>query len=165
MRTFVDTSALIALLYPDDDHNKRASYLLGKAYDEGSIYINAVVYAELAADPFFESRDHLDTFLEDTGISVEKMETESLFRAGKYFQMYLQNRGEALQCPSCGEKTHFECPDCGRNIQARQHIPSDFLIGSCAEKFDRLLTFDRGFFGEYFEIDQITTVQESTIPS
>lgn len=161
MRTFVDTSALIALLYPDDDHNKRASDLLGRAYDKGSIYINDVVYAELAADPFFESTDHLDSFLEDTGISVERMAEGTLFRAGEYFQKYLQNRGEELQCPSCGERTLFECPSCGRNIQARQHIPSDFLIGSCAENFDSLVTFDKGFFGEYFEIDQIATVQES----
>ncbi len=160
MRTFVDTSALIALLYPDDDHNKKASDLLGKAYDEGSIYINAVVYAELAADPFFESRDYLNNFLEDTGISVKNMEEDTLFKAGEYFQMYLQNRGEEIQCSSCGERTLFECPNCGRKIQTRQHIPSDFLIGSCAEKFDRLLTFDKGFFGEYFEIEQITAVQE-----
>ncbi len=161
MRTFVDTSALIALLYPDDDHNKKASDLLGKAYDEGSIYINSVVYAELAADPFFESTDHLNSFLEDTRISIQNMEEDTLFRAGEHFQRYLQNRGEDLQCPSCGERTLFECPNCGRNIKASQHIPSDFLIGSCAEKFDRLVTFDKGFFGEYFDIKQISAVQES----
>ncbi len=159
MRTFVDTSALIALLYPEDNHNRKASTLLGKAYDEGSIYINTVVYSELAADPFFDSRSYLDTFLEDTRISVKKMEKDTLFKAGEYFQMYLQDRGEELQCPSCGERTIFKCPRCERKIQSRQHIPSDFLIGSCAEKFDRLVTFDKGFFREFFDIEEINTIQ------
>jgi predicted nucleic acid-binding protein len=157
--TVVDTSALLALLYPDDEHNERAADLLQRAAEDGKLAINSVVYAELAADDTFGSREELDYFLSDTGIAVESLDREVSFRAGEAFQRYLSRRGDSLQCPACGTETTFTCPECGTEITARQHIAADFLIGAHAETADRLLTFDSGFYRDYFDVP-VRTVSE-----
>lgn len=159
-RTVVDTSALIALLYPGDPHNDRAASLLHEASEEGALLINPIISAELAADPFFGSVEALDAFLDDTGITVDGLSTEIALTAGTAFQSYLDRRGDDLQCSQCGHETTFSCPGCEEAITARQHIASDFLIGAHAETADRLLTFDSGFFREYFDVE-IRTVSES----
>ncbi|MFC7157912.1 type II toxin-antitoxin system VapC family toxin [Halomarina halobia] len=151
-RTVVDTSALIALLSPDDEHNRAAATLLREAAEEGALLVNPVVYAELAADPFFGSRSDLDDFLDDTGIAVEELPRAAQFEAGKAFQRYLDRRGEELQCSECGHETTFQCPDCDASITARQHVAADFLIGAHAATVDALLTFDRGFYRDYFDV-------------
>lgn len=159
MQTVVDTSALIALLYPDDAHNDRAATLLREAAEDGTLSVNPIVYAELAADPFFDSVDALDAFLEDTGIVVENVSLEITFAAGEAFRTYLDRRGEELQCSECGHETTYACPECNGSIAARQHIASDFLIGAHAETAGVLLTFDHGFFRDYFDVE-IRTVSE-----
>lgn len=153
MTTVIDTSALLALLYPDDVHNERAAQHLQAASEAGKPAINRVVYAELAADSTFDSREALEYFLADTGIVVEPLTNDIAFRAGQAFSTYLARRGEDLQCPTCGEKTTFECPSCGTEITARHHVAADFLIGAHAESRDRLLTFDDGFYRDYFDVE------------
>ena len=154
-RTVVDTSAVLALLYPDDDHNRRASNRVHEAAQKGALRINPIVYAELAADQFFSSPEELDAFLNDTGIILEELPREAVFVAGESFQRYLQRRGDELQCPSCGDANVYDCPSCGESITARQHIAAGFLIGAHAERADALLTFDQGFFRDYFDVDCI----------
>lgn len=153
MKTVVDTSALVALLYPDDEHNERAAALLREAAEGGKLLANTVVYAELAADPYFESRDDLDAFLDDTGIVVEEIPRDAQFAAGEAFRTYLDRRGEGLQCSECGHQATHECPECGATVTARQHVAPDFLVGAHAERADALLTFDAGFFRDYFDVD------------
>jgi hypothetical protein len=71
--------------------------------------------------------------------------------------MYLDRRGDRVQCPACGHETTFLCPDCDATISARQHIAADFFIGAQAEyEPDRLLTFDWGLFGTYFEVETLS---------
>ena len=151
-RTIVDTSVLLALLYPDDEHNESASSLLHDTAEIGALLINPIVYAELAADSFFETAADIDAFLDDTGIVLTPFPDEALFAAGDAFATYLERRGSALQCPECGRETTLECPDCNTTITARQHIAADFLIGAHAERADELLTFDSGFYRDYFDV-------------
>lgn len=158
-RTVVDTSALIALLYPDDTHNRRATELLHDAAEDGVLLIDPIVYAELAADAHFGSREQLDAFLDDTGIVLENVPRTAQFEAGVAFQTYLERRGNELQCSECGHETTFDCPSCGATISARRHLASDFLIGAHATTADALLTFDEGFFRDYFDVE-VRTVRE-----
>jgi len=154
MKTVVDTSALVPLIYPDDEHNERASELLGEAHSQGALVVNPITYAELSAGSTFKGTDELDAFFGDTGVRVEEAERRTLFRAGEAFQEYLDERGDALQCPECGETAVFECPSCGNEIDARQHLPSDFVIGAHAEEqADAIVTFDTGFFEAYFDAE------------
>lgn len=153
MNTVVDTSAILALLYPDDEHNERATELLQDASEAGRLAINPVVYAEVAGDSTFDSREELDYFLSDTGIAIDSIEDAVAFRAGESFSTYLSRRGDTLECPSCGRETTVECQDCERELSARQHTAADFLIGAHGESADRLLTFDGGFYRDYFDVD------------
>jgi predicted nucleic acid-binding protein len=152
MTIVVDTSALLALLYPDVEHDDRAAQLLTTAAEDGRLAINSVVYSELATDPTFGDPDELEYFLDDTGIAVDDLAGDVAYRAGEAFQTYLERRGEALECPDCGHETTFECPDCDRPITARQHIAADFLIGAHAESVGTLLSFDAGFYRDYFDV-------------
>ena len=158
MKTVVDTSVVLALLYPDDVHNERAGDLLHEASEAGKTVLNPVVYSELAADSTFDSRDELDYFLSDTGLVMEPVTAAISYRAGESFRTYLDRRGDHLECPSCGRETAFDCPSCGTTISARQHIAADFLIGAHAETADRLLTFDAGFFRNYFDVSVQTVM-------
>lgn len=160
MTTVVDTSAILALLYPDDVHNERAADYLQRASEAGKPAINRVIYAELAADSTFESREELEFFLADTGIVVEPLTNDISHDAGEAFARYLDRRGEELQCPACGTESTYECSSCGADITARQHIAADFVIGAHAEARDRLLTFDDGFYRDYFDV-ALWTVTES----
>lgn len=152
-RTVVDTSALLALLYPDDEYNRRAAALLQDAATTGPLLINSVVYAELAADPFFGSSGELDAFLGDIGIVIEDAPHDAVFAAGEAFRSYLERRGSGLQCPECGHQTTYPCQECGTSVTSRQHIAADFLIGAHASTADALLTFDAGFHRDYFDVN------------
>lgn len=158
-RTVVDTNVLLGLLYPDDSHNERAASALQEAYQRGALLVNSVVYAELAADDCFATPAELDTFLRDTGIAIEELSADARFAAGEAFQTYLDRRGDGLQCSECGTEATYECRECGAGITARQHIAADFLIGAQAGyQADALLTFDQGFYRDYFDSIEIVSM-------
>ncbi|MFB6200071.1 MAG: type II toxin-antitoxin system VapC family toxin [Candidatus Nanohaloarchaea archaeon] len=158
MKTVVDTNVLISLLNSEDSNNEESEQLLGKLNREGSLFINPVVYSELAV--YFDSRKKLENFLNDTGLKIEALNRQACFTAGEKFSEYLNNRSNDFQCPECGEKNRVECGNCGENLNRRQHIASDFLIGSHAqEQADRLASFDTGFHKEYFK--ELKTVPET----
>lgn len=145
-----------ALLYPGDAHDERAARLLQEAAADGKLAINPIVYGELAADGTFPSRDELDFFLSDTGISVDSLSAEVAFEAGEAFETYLSRRGDELQCGACGHECVFECPNCGADVTARQHMVADFVIGAHAAAEGSLLTFDDGFYRDYFDVSIVT---------
>ena len=148
-KTVVDTNILISLLNKDDPNNQRAVELLGKLNQEGGLFINTVVYSELAV--YFDSRQELDSFLEDTGIRFEALKKEASQLAGEKFSEYLENRGENLQCPRCGTENQLKCRKCETTLSWRQHVNPDFLIGSHAsQQADQLASLDTGFHREYF---------------
>jgi len=155
----VDTSVLVALIHPEDIHNKGASTLLATAAEEGALVINDIVYSELGANRYFDDPDGLDYFLSDIGVELRDVGRSVAFRAGEQFSEYLDQRGDGLQCPGCGHETTLECPSCGTGLAPRQHIAADFVVGAHAEQEDALLTFDKGFYRDYFDVD-VRTIED-----
>ena len=154
MRAVVDSSALLAYLYEDDPHAELATKALETTYREGKLLIDSVVYAELAGEEGFADETEIDQFLDETGIDVESPSNAAMAAAGAAFTEYLSRRGDALQCPACGEQTTVSCPECGRRLEPRQHLSPDFLIGAhAAVDADVLITFDAGFYRSYFDVD------------
>ena len=126
MITFVDTNILLDVFLLDPKFGKHSCDSLEKAYQEGSLIINEIIYAELA--PQFNSRVLLDTTLSKLGIRTVMIDKDSAYRAGRIWKQYKQAGGK------------------------RSRILADFLIGSHGEtQADRLLTRDRGFYKKYFK--------------
>lgn len=150
MITAVDTNALLALLYTDE-HTDTSESELRRAYRDGRVVITPIVYAELAADGYFESTVELDQFLEDLSIQLVEPSRAAVFRAGELFQQYTSRRPDGLQCPSCGAKQTVRCETCREDLTPRQHIAADFVIGGHAtEDGDALISFDTAFYETYF---------------
>jgi predicted nucleic acid-binding protein len=131
MITFVDTNVLLDVFLPDPEWGEKSVRLLEQAFQEGSMIINEIVYAELA--PQFGKRDLLDTTLAKLGIRILPLDKDVAFRAGLAWKEYRERRGR------------------------RNRILADFLIGAHAEtQAERLLTRDRGFYRKYFGSLEIT---------
>ena len=125
MITAVDTSVLLDVFIPDDDHGPRSRDWLGAAYQAGAVVICDVVYAELA--PSFGGRTALDDALREIGIRSSPFDSAIAYDAGMRWQLY-----RAVGGP-------------------RNRILTDFLIGAHAvATADVFLTRDRGFFSTYF---------------
>ncbi|MFB6100812.1 MAG: PIN domain-containing protein [Candidatus Nanohalobium sp.] len=148
-KTVIDTNVLISLLNPNDENNKKAEELLGKLNQQGGLFIDQIVYTELAA--YLNSKEKLDNFIEKTGIKLEKINRQASYLAAQKYSNYLEDKDEEFQCPKCGNKNRIECSGCGNNLNRRQHVSPDFMVGSHAEEqADQLATFDSGFHREYF---------------
>lgn len=125
MITFVDTDILLDLFLPDPEFGDPSAALVERAYDAGSLVINAVVYTELATQ--FIAPHPLNNALRLLGIRILPINAETAFEGGSRWRTF-QNAGEA---------------------QARS--ASDFLIGAHAERHaDRLLTRNQRFYQRYF---------------
>ena len=126
MITFVDTNILLDVFLPDPVYGEPSSTALEKAFHEGSLIVNEIVYAELASQ--FDSQKLLNDVLGKLGIQVVIADTEIAFSAGEIWKTYRKTGGK------------------------RDRIIADFLIGAHAQlKADRLLTRDRGFYKNYFK--------------
>lgn len=150
MITAVDTNVLLDLLIPGQPEAARAGeQALEAALAAGALIIGEAVYAELAVH--FIDQAPLDTFLVVTGITLEPTPREALALAATAFRSCLSRRGQGFYCPACGSANNLVCSACGRPIQARQHVISDFLIGAHAQACaGALLSRDRGIYHTYF---------------
>ena len=125
MITAVDTSVLLDIFLPDDQHGEQSKQRLRAAYDAGAIIVCDIVYAELAA--MFRDRAALDGALQAINVSASPISTSIAYEAGLRWKRYREAGGP------------------------RKRIISDFLIGAhAALAADAFLTRDRGFFSTYF---------------
>jgi predicted nucleic acid-binding protein len=92
MTTSIDSNVLIALWRKSQLENRVASEWLGEARRRGKLVVCAPVYAELIADPN-RSEKEVDAFASETGISVDWLLEERIWRAaGKAYGGYAQRR-------------------------------------------------------------------------
>jgi hypothetical protein len=88
---------------------------------------------------FQEDVKSLRQFLEEHKINVHPLDIESVTRAALAWLKFLKR------------KKRVRCPQCGYELQGKEHLLSDFYIGGFAQvRCDAILTRDRGIYRKYF---------------
>jgi predicted nucleic acid-binding protein len=131
VRTALDSNVLAALC-SGEPLAPRLAQALGAAQNEGALVICGVVYAELFTHPR-ASKDFVTKFLSDTGIDVDFVLEEAVWRnAAERFAAYARRRRKSRGGPP-------------------QRRLADFLIGAHAlEHANRLMTLDAGRYERDF---------------
>ena len=125
MMVAVDTNVFLDVLRPNPQFVEGSKCLVEEYARRGQLVICPTVYAELAAN--FVGQHELEDFLSAACVSVDPMEVDTCFAAGRAWRMY-RDAGGAREC-----------------------ILPDFLIGAHAlAQTACLLTRDRGFYRSYF---------------
>jgi predicted nucleic acid-binding protein len=138
--TALDSNVLIGFWDEDNTLNSLAQAALTAAWKRGTLVIAAPVYAELLAFPR-RTESFLDTFLRETGITVEWEIDELCWRtAGRAFQSYAARRQQ-------------------HTASGPRRILADFLIGAHALRNGyTLLTLDARLYRSAFPRLAITSV-------
>jgi len=123
--TLIDSNVLLDIVTEDDEWFTWSSEELARAADEGPLFLNPIIYAEVAAG--FERIEDLDEALPASYYRRVPLPWESAFLAGQCFVNY-RRRGGSRRSP----------------------MP-DFYIGAHAAIADlRLLTRDARRYRAYF---------------
>ena len=123
--TLVDTNVLLDLVTDDPTWADWSIAQLEAASLDGPLFINDVVYAELAVR--YDRVEALEAFVEEAGLLMAPMPRAALFLAGKVFTQYRRAGG------------------------SRTGVLPDFFIGAHAAVEERpLLTRDAGRYRTYF---------------
>lgn len=133
--TLVDTNVLLDVITSDERWSKWSIAHLERASLIGPLFINEVVYAELAAR--YEHIVHLDAALSDVRIEVAATPKPALFLAGKAYLNYRRAGG------------------------IRTGVLPDFFIGAHAAVLNvPLLTRDARRYRTYFPTVELITPQD-----
>jgi hypothetical protein len=109
----LDTNVLVSLLNQEKGISDRALAAIDKCRKSSRLVVSGPVYAELMAGPFREE-SHLDMFFMDTGVGIDWIMGEDIWReAGRAYLGYVQRRKE------CG-------------AEPPRRILADYLIGAHA---------------------------------
>lgn len=123
--TLVDTNVLLDLVTNDPHWVDWSISQLEARSLKGPLFINDVVYAELAVR--YPRIEDLETFVEEAGLNLLPMPREALFLAGKVFTQYRRAGG------------------------SRTGVLPDFFVGAHAAVAQMpILTRDVGRFRTYF---------------
>jgi hypothetical protein len=123
--TLVDTNVLLDVLVEGAAHGDESERRLAAALRAGTVFVNEIVAAELAAA--FEVESTLWSTLRDAQIVLQPFPRTAIHPAGRALVSYRRAGGR------------------------RERILADFLIGSHAVATGaRLLTRDRGFYRRHF---------------
>ena len=121
----LDSSVLIDLL-GDGPRAETASQAVSNALHQGPVVLCEVVLAEVCTA--VKSGSDVLQSLEDAGLSYDAIESKAALRAGEMQRRYRQRGGR------------------------RERTIPDFLVGAHALlQCDALITFDAGFFRDYFK--------------
>ncbi|PLP58459.1 DNA-binding protein [Mesorhizobium loti] len=123
--TLVDTNVLLDLVTNDPRWADWSISQLEAGSLRGPLFINDVVYAELAVR--YQRIEDLEAFVEEAGLEILSMPREALFLAGKVFTQYRHAGG------------------------SRTGVLPDFFVGAhAAVARQPVLTRDVGRFRTYF---------------
>lgn len=123
--TLVDTNVLLDLVTNDPRWADWSISQLEACSLRGPLFINDVVYAELAVR--YQRIEDLEAFVEEAGLEILSMPREALFLAGKVFMQYRHAGG------------------------SRTGVLPDFFVGAhAAVARQPVLTRDVGRFRTYF---------------
>lgn len=123
--TLIDTNVLLDLVTDDPNRADWSVAQLEAASLNGPLFINDVVYAELAVR--YDRVESLEEFIDEAGLVIAPMPRAALFLAGKVFTQYRRSGG------------------------SRTGVLPDFFIGAHAAVNELpLLTRDVGRYRTYF---------------
>ena len=145
----VDTNVLVYIYSGTQNIGRSYAELLGNLSVKYNLVIPKLVYGELSL--IFSNSKQLNNFLSDTGIIVGDIEPEAYILAAKRWDSY--NKRRVFICQRCGKKLEkLICRECDDEIKIRQHILTDFIIGSYAlqTKEQKIVTSDKGYYAPYF---------------
>jgi predicted nucleic acid-binding protein len=145
----VDTNVLLDVLTPDAPNRYASRDILNHWTARGALIISEPVYTELSAK--IDDQAELDEFLDAAVVLLTPSTPQALHLAGRAWGNYILRRPAALECPKCGAPQRIQCQRCNANIEPRQHVAADFIIGAHALlQADRLLTRDEGYYATCF---------------
>lgn len=160
MITAIDTNILLDILLEDPTHFESSKQLLIE-HSSHSLIISGIVYAELFTQFLRKFKNktkaekELDRFLRQLGIIIIDFSKEDFTEAGLSWKK--QKRKNSVHCPACGKYTQYHCPNCKNTMVWRNHVMTDFLIGSHAKNHAQvLLSRDKGFYKKHFDIKVVS---------